>query len=105
MGTHRRNIFEVGIKRGDDKESWIELGRVRQGIFPLLYTTQPQALNGMQRGTNGLHEKEIEFSGDMSKGMRVFGKIVDSNSIELCLVENQESISEQSFKKAVDLNN
>jgi hypothetical protein len=105
VGTHRRNIFEVGIKRGDDKESWIELGRVRQGIFPLLYTTQPQALNGMQRGTNGLHEKEIEFSGDMSKGMRVFGKIVDSNSIELCLVENQENINEQSFKKAVDLNN
>jgi len=105
VGTHRRNIFEVGIKRGDDSQSWHELGRVRQGIFPLLYSTQPQALNGMQRGTNGLHEKEIEFSGDIPKGMRIFGKIVNSNSIELCLVENKESINEEIFKKVVDLNN
>ena len=105
VGTHRRNTFEVGIKRGDDSLSWHELGRVRQGIFPLLYSTQPQALNGIQRGTNGLHEKEIEFPGDISKGMRIFGKIVDSNSIELCLAENKESINENTFKKTVEISN
>lgn len=104
VGTHRRNIFEVGIKRGDDGQSWHELGRIRQGIFPLLFTTQPQALNSMQRGTNGLHEKEIEFSGDISKGMRVFAKTMDSNNIELCLAESIESIDEQDFKKIVNLN-
>lgn len=103
VGTHRRNIFEVGIKRGDDGQSWHELGRIRQGIFPLLFTTQPQALNSMQRGTNGLHEKEIEFSGDMSKGMRVFAKTIDSNNIELCLAESMENINEKSFKRIVEI--
>ncbi len=105
VGTHRRNIFEVGIKRGDDKESWYELGRVRQGIFPLLYTTQPQALNNMLRGSTGLHEKEISFSGDLTKGMRTFGRIIDSKSIELCLAENKESINEKIFKKIVEISN
>ena len=104
VGTHRRNIFEVGIKRGDDGQSWHELGRIRQGIFPLLFTTQPQALNSMQRGTNGLHEKEIEFPGDISKGMRVFAKTIDSNNIELCLAESIESIDEDNFKKIINLN-
>lgn len=88
VGSHRRNIFTVGLKRGDEYGKWAELGVPRQGIFPLLYTTQPQALNNMERGATGLFEKSIEFVGQDIQGKKVFAKILSPNEIALALAES-----------------
>lgn len=104
VGTHRRGVFKVGIHRGEEYDQWVELGRVRQGVFPLLYTTSPQALNNMERGSSGLVEREIEFKGDIPKGAKVFGRIIGPDSIELCLSEGLKDIENQVFRIKVSLN-
>jgi hypothetical protein len=95
VGTHRRNIFSVGLKRGDTYGEWAELGAIRGGVFPLLYTTQPQALNSIERGTNGLIEQNIEFSGSDVQGKKVFAKIITPDTIEIGLSSTIESIEQQ----------
>lgn len=96
VGSHRRDRFVVGIKRGESYGKWFELGRVRQGIFPLLYTTQAQAelSDGMLRGSNGLYEKNIEFSGADSQGKSVFAKIIAPDTIEVGLAEDMTQIDQ-----------
>lgn len=94
VGTHRRDIFSAALKRGDSYGKWTELGPIRAGVFPLLYTTQSQALNGIKRGTNGLVEKNIEFSGSDAQGKKVFAKIISPDSIELGIALNIEQIEQ-----------
>ncbi len=72
-------------------------------MFPLLYPTQPQALNGIQRGTNGLIEKNIEFSGSDIQGKKVFAKIISPDSIELGVAANLEQIGQISHRRTVVL--
>ncbi len=103
VGTHRRNIFSAALKRGDAYDQWQEIGAIRSGMFPLLYTTQPQALNGIQRGTNGLIEKNIEFSGSDIQGKKVFAKIISPDSIELGVAANLEQIGQISHRRTVVL--
>ena len=103
VGTHRRNIFSATLKRGDIYEEWKELGAIRGGMFPLLYTTQAQALNGIERGTNGLVEENIEFSGSDTQGKKVFAKIISPNSIELGIAANLEQIGQMSDRRTVIL--
>ena len=103
VGTHRRNIFSATLKRGDIYEEWQEIGAIRGGIFPLLYTTQPQALNGIERGTNGLIEQSIEFSGSDVQGKKVFAKITNPDTIELGLAINIENIDQLSHRRIVQL--
>ncbi|MFW2037305.1 hypothetical protein ACG92Y_02035 [Acinetobacter ursingii] len=103
VGTHRRDIFSAALKRGDTYGEWIELGPIRAGVFPLLYTTQSQALNGIKRGTNGLVEKNIEFSGTDAHGKKVFAKIISPDSIELGLALNIEQIEEITNRRTVVL--
>ncbi|QGA10796.1 hypothetical protein GFH30_05040 [Acinetobacter wanghuae] len=95
VGTYRSNIFSVGLKRGDTYGEWAELGAIRGGIFPLLYTTQPQALNGIKRGTNGLVEQEIEFSGSDIQGKKVFAKIITPDTIEIGLSSTIDTVEHQ----------
>lgn len=92
VGSHRRDVLVVGINRGDAYHEWKELGRVRQGIFPLLYTTLPQAesKDGMSRGSQGLYEKNLEFSGNDSQSKLVFARIISPDTIELGLAESLE---------------
>lgn len=92
VGSHRRDKFTVGIKRGDAYGEWKELGAIRQGMFPLLYTTQPQAESeeGIMRGTHGLREQNLEFSGQDIQGKKVFAKIISPDTIELGLAESLE---------------
>jgi len=103
VGTHRRNIFSATLKRGDVYEEWQEIGAIRGGVFPLLYTTQPQALNGIERGTNGLIEKNIEFSGSDIQGKKVFAKITNPDTIELGLATSIDSIEQVSHRRTIQL--
>lgn len=106
VGTHRRNIFSVGLKRGDTYGEWAELGAIRGGIFPLLYTTQPQALNSIERGTNGLVEQNIEFSGSDIQGKKVFAKIITPDAIEIGLSSTIDSVEQQiTHRRTVQLKN
>ena len=94
VGTHRRNIFEPKLMRGDRYHQWVELGLVRQGVFPLLYSSEPQSINQALRGTAGLQEREFKFEGEANKGKKVFGRIIGTNKIEICMANNAEEISE-----------
>ncbi|MQW92902.1 hypothetical protein GHJ48_10975 [Acinetobacter sp. dk771] len=61
----------------------------------MLYTTQPQALNGIKRGTNGLVEQEIEFSGSDIQGKKVFAKIITPDTIEIGLSSTIDTVEHQ----------
>lgn len=103
VGTHRRGMFSASIKRGDTYEKWQELGAIRAGVFPLLYTSQSQALNGIERGTNGLKEHDIEFSGSDIQGKKVFGRIMTPDSIEIGLAETVNQIEQVSHCQMIQL--
>ncbi|MHA3116583.1 hypothetical protein E0H86_11795 [Acinetobacter sp. ANC 4635] len=103
VGTHRRGMFTASIKRGDSYEKWQELGAIRAGVFPLLYTTQSQALNGIERGTNGLKEHDIQFSGSDIKGKKVFGRIITPDSIEIGLAETADQLEQLSHRQMIQL--
>ena len=103
VGTHRRGMFSASIKRGDTYEKWQELGAIRAGVFPLLYTSQSQALNGIERGTNGLKEYDIEFSGSDIQGKKVFGRIMTPDSIEIGLAETVDQIEQVSYRQVIHL--
>ncbi len=103
VGSYRREIFQPAIHRGGDYGDWHELGRVRQGMFILAYTTQPQALNNASRGTQGLKEMNVEFSGENTKGKKVLGKIISPDSIEICLAPSIEQIDQASDKRVIQL--
>lgn len=92
VGSHRRDKFVAGIKRGDSYGEWKELGRIRQGIFPLLYTTHAQAEidESMMRGTSGLREQNLDFSGSDNQGKTVFARIISPNRIEIGLAKGME---------------
>lgn len=91
VGTHRRNIFNAAIQRGQTYQEWMELGAIRQGVFPLLYTSSPQAAiaASMKRGDKGLLEQNLEFSGDTA-GCKVFAQVVSPNQIKLCTATTAE---------------
>ncbi|AUX85694.1 hypothetical protein C3F34_06190 [Acinetobacter sp. ACNIH2] len=103
VGTHRRGMFTASIKRGDAYEKWQELGPIRAGVFPLLYTTQSQALSGIERGTNGLKEQDIEFSGSDIQGKKVFGRIMSPDSIEIGLAVTVDHIGQMSHCQMIQL--
>lgn len=92
VGSHRRDKFIVGIKRNDDYGQWTELGRVRQGVFQLLYTTSPKAesVDSLMRGSQELYELNLEFSGSDSQGKSVFAQIISPDTIEIGLADNLE---------------
>lgn len=94
VGTHRRNIFEPKLMRSDSYYQWIELGLVRQGVFPLLYSSEPQSILQAPRGTAGLQEREFKFDGEDYKGKKVFGRIIGTSKIEICLAGNADEINE-----------
>lgn len=103
IGTHRRGLFTAVIKIGDDYEQWQELGAIRAGVFPLLYTTQSQALLGIERGTFGLVEHDIEFSGGEVKGKKVFARIMTPDSIEIGLAEAIDKIDQVTHRQMIQL--
>ena len=88
---------------GDAYEKWQELGPIRAGVFPLLYTTQSQALSGIERGTNGLKEQDIEFSGSDIQGKKVFGRIMSPDSIEIGLAVTVDHIGQMSHCQMIQL--
>lgn len=92
VGSHRRGKFIVGIKRGDDYGQWVELGRVRDSVFQLLYTTSAQAesTDGLTRGSQGLLERQLDFSGSNSQGKSIFARIMSPDTIEIGLADNLE---------------
>ncbi|MFW1859944.1 hypothetical protein [Acinetobacter defluvii] len=103
IGTHRRGLFTAAIKIGDDYEQWQELGAIRAGVFPLLYTTQSQALLGIERGTFGLVEHDIEFSGSDVKGKKVFARIMAPDCIEIGLAEAIDQIDQVTHRQMIQL--
>ncbi|WP_217488962.1 hypothetical protein, partial [Acinetobacter bereziniae] len=103
IGTHRRGLFTAVIKIGDGYEQWQELGAIRAGVFPLLYTTQSQALLGIERGTFGLVEHDIEFSGGDVKGKKVFARIMTPDSIEIGLAEAIDKIDQVTHRQMIQL--
>lgn len=103
VGTHRRDVFSPVLKRNDNYDVWTELGAIRGGVFPLLYTTQPQALEGIKRGTNGLQEYDIEFFGSDTQGKKVFGKIISPDIIEIGLASGIEQIEAISHRRTIQL--
>lgn len=88
VGSHRRDKFVAGIKRGDSYGEWKELGRIRQGIFSLLYTTHAQA--EIDESMSGLREQNLDFSGSDNQGKTVFARIISPNRIEIGLAKGME---------------
>lgn len=103
VGTHRRGMFMPKIKRGDQYKMWYELGPIRDGIFPLLYTTQHQALHELSRGTGGLKEQDLEFVGQDTLGKKVFGRILGPDSIEIGLAVAEQPVKEFSHCQIIQL--
>ena len=60
-------------------------------------------MNGIERGTNGLIEQSIEFSGSDVQGKKVFAKITNPDTIELGLAINIENIDQLSHRRIVQL--
>ena len=103
MGLTVGGLFTAVIKIGDGYEQWQELGAIRAGVFPLLYTTQSQALLGIERGTFGLVEHDIEFSGGDVKGKKVFARIMTPDSIEIGLAEAIDKIDQVTHRQMIQL--
>lgn len=94
VGTHRRDVLQVAMHRGQAYDEWVELGVPRQGVFPLLYTTAPQAAmtNSVKRGDAGLFEKNLRLSGNI-QGHKIFAKVVAPNEIEVCTAQNLDEVN------------
>lgn len=102
VGRTRRGKFDVVIHQGDLSTDWQALGAIsEEGIFILLYSQLAQALSegGLKRGSIGLNEKRLNFSGN-TQNKKVFARIVSATQLELC---SAQDLAETQFMNNVQI--
>lgn len=84
VGGIKLGKFAPALHRGARYGEWVELGVIRERVFYLVRTTEPNAsLGTMVRGAVGLIETKLGFAGDTT-GHKVFARPFSPNEIELC---------------------
>lgn len=92
VGSIRRRKFQPEIKANEAWGDWVELGKPREGVFPLAYT-QEAATEGKKPEQISLKYKDIQLSG-ITQGNRLYARIIGSNKIEVCTAKDQDSLRE-----------
>lgn len=93
VGDFRRDRFQTALSRGHEYNQWIELGRPRNNVFIMGYTTSAKAADSdvMKRGEYDMFEQSISLAGDL-QGYKVFGRVVAPNEIEICCAQHFDEI-------------
>lgn len=105
VGRIRRGKFDVVIHQGDLSNEWQALGAIsEEGIFILLYSQLAQALSeaGLKRGSVGLNEKRLNFSGN-TQNQKVFARIVSATQLELCSAQDLAETEFMNNVQVIDL--
>jgi hypothetical protein len=64
---------------------------IRNGVFTLAWSASPKARQGLVKGDPELRVRDISFPGT-ERGDRCFGRVVSSNSVELCFATSLEKL-------------
>ena len=105
VGRIRRGKFDVVIHQSDLSNEWQALGAIsEEGIFILLYSQLAQALSegGLKRGSVGLNEKRLNFSGN-TQNKKVFARIVSATQLELCSAQDLAETEFMNNVQVIDL--
>ena len=102
VGSVRRRQFHPSIKANEAWDEWVELGKPREGVFPLVYTREAAA-EGKQPGQAGLKFRDIKLAG-FTQGSRLYARIIGSNQIEVCTAKDQSTLHESDNLHEIVLN-
>ena len=102
VGSVRRRQFQPSIKANEAWDEWVELGKPREGVFPLVYTLEAAA-EGKQQKEAGLKFKDIKLAG-LTEGSRLYARIIGSNHIEVCTAKDKNTLHESNNLHEIVLN-
>jgi hypothetical protein len=94
VGRYRQQVFHPIVMRDGSYHQWEELGRPVDGAFNLVHSTSPlSAERVIPRGSSELKEQRLFLDGPV-EGRRLFVMPVDPNTIELCVADSVEQITQ-----------